>query len=30
MKRHPTVAYWLEKEHESWADIDVPLSVTAV
>jgi exopolyphosphatase/guanosine-5'-triphosphate,3'-diphosphate pyrophosphatase len=30
MKRHPTVAYWLEKEHESWAEIDVPLSVTAV
>jgi exopolyphosphatase/guanosine-5'-triphosphate,3'-diphosphate pyrophosphatase len=30
MKRHPTVAYWLEKEHESWAEVDVPLSVTAV
>jgi exopolyphosphatase/guanosine-5'-triphosphate,3'-diphosphate pyrophosphatase len=30
IKRHPTVGYWLEKEHENWAEIDVSLSVTAV
>jgi exopolyphosphatase/guanosine-5'-triphosphate,3'-diphosphate pyrophosphatase len=30
VKRHPTVAYWLEKEHESWAEVDVALSVCAV
>jgi exopolyphosphatase/guanosine-5'-triphosphate,3'-diphosphate pyrophosphatase len=30
LKRHPTAAYWLEKEHDAWAEVDVPLSVTTV